>query len=694
MKRNIVCLLLLIATYVTYGVPARPIPFVVTQSDGTRLTLTIIGDETFHYYMTEDGVPLLQMCNEKEVSYYYAMVKDEVLVPSAILAHSENTRSNDEKKFIQLNKGDVLDFIVNKVKKIKAETSKKASRSAVNLLKQVSFTGEKRGLVILVNFADKSMDGDNPQYSIDRQFNEVGYNENGHIGSVHDYFKDQSYGKFDLTFDVVGPVTLSNEMAYYGANDYATGRKDIRVGRLVAEACSLADEYVDYSVYDWDGNGEVEQIFIIYAGYGEASGGAAYTIWPHKFSLTGCSYFGDGNGPITLDNVKIDTYACSCELSGNIGKNLNGIGTACHEFSHCLGLPDLYDVDYSGAFGMDRWDVMDSGAYSGPTGNGEVPYGYSAFERACVGWINFIELDEEVRCNLPSLNEFPIAYKITNHGNENEFFILENHQNNDWFSFVGNYSAPHGMMITHIDYNEMFWNNNLVNNYPTHMRESIIPADKSYGTFISNSKRYLVSEEEYAGDLFPGRKNVVRFSSKSHEDCGGKLFNQNIDGTYQMDMVVDNITENDGIVSFSVGHVLDIPNVLNASFCGNALNIRWNDVPNAEMYSVQILVISSFVPYNLETINIDEIKETSINIENIQSKNCNVRVLAKNDFVSSEWSEYIKVINEPDGINEIKNDNSSHTRNYNIHGIEPPYLQKQGIYIQKKNNQTRKVYIR
>lgn len=127
---------------------------------------------------------------------------------------------------------------------------------------------------------------------------------------------------------------------------------------MIIEACQLVDDKVNFKDYDWDGDGEVDQVFVIYAGYGEHAGAPSNTIWPHESSL--------GNRSIMLDGVRINTYACSSELNGNSGQVMAGIGTPCHEFSHCLGFPDLYDTDYSGAFGMSYWDVMNSGSHSGP----------------------------------------------------------------------------------------------------------------------------------------------------------------------------------------------------------------------------------------------------------------------------------------------------------------------------------------
>ena len=463
MRRIAIVILSIFANYIVLAVPARPVPFVVMQPDGTEMVLMLVGDEDFHYYITEDNVPVLEVYNGDGVSYYYAIVKNNVIIPGNVLAHSKEMRTLEENLFVQSQIESVFQCVELKKNAAKRSRMQMSPENRTGALGGVPFVGKKKGLVILVNFADVAMCDANSREEISRQFNEVGYVENGHIGSVHDYFYDQSFGQFDLTFDVVGPVSVSNAMLYYGKNDLVHGRNDINIGEMVTEACRLANREVDYSDYDWDGDGVVEQVFFVYAGYAESAGAASYTIWPHKFSLTGCESWGDANGPLYLDGVKIDEYACSSELSGRSGRMLNGIGVACHEFSHCLGLPDLYDVDYSGAFGMGCWDIMASGSYSGPTANGEVPYGYSAYERACLGWMNLLEIDGNAYCLLPPLNDIPVAYMICNPGCSDEFFVLENHQSYGWYGYLGGCNAPHGMMITHVDYESSAWDRNIVN---------------------------------------------------------------------------------------------------------------------------------------------------------------------------------------------------------------------------------------
>lgn len=693
MKRSIIPILSLFVNFLVSAVPARQVPFIVTQPDGTKLTLTLRGDERLHYFVTEDGIVVLQECTSHEIAYYYAMVEEDIMVPSQILAHAKGQRSIKEKRFIKSQREAIVQCIEQKKVAMRNNRMARYSISNRELTDKSIFFGEKKGLVILVNFTDLVMDRLNPQQTFNRQFNEVGYCDNGHIGSVHDYFHDQSYGQFNLTFDVAGPVTVSRALSYYGRNDNATGNTDIRIGQLVSEACSLADKDVDYSEYDWDGDGVIEQVFIIYAGYGESSGAPSYTIWPHQFSLTGCQYWGDGNGPLYLDGVKIDTYACSCELSGNNGNTLAGIGTACHEFSHCLGLPDLYDVDYSGAFGMNSWDIMDSGSYSGPEGNGEVPYGYSAYEKASVGWIKLTELNDGMLCSLPSLNDNRVAYKVCNKGNTDEFFVLENHQSEAWYSYFGSQRAPHGMMITHIDYNSNAWNQNIVNTYPSHMRTSIVPADKDYGTYISEIKMYDLTENDYAGDLFPGNSNAIRFSSESYAECGGKLFNTNIDASYNLSMTIDNITEDNGIISFTIGENIDTPTNITATKIGGKLHIQWDVVKNAMQYSVEIFKIKSLKPIKIETEIIDWLTDTFIDIEDTNSKQINVKIRARNNYVTSEWSEPINTNIYVGGINTHESEDYSQDELYSIEGFIIASPPEKGIYIRNKKNHKEKIYM-
>lgn len=499
------------------AVPAQRKTITHTQSDGTLLTLMLVGDEHLHYYInTATNEKMLQ--GDDGDFHILAETKLETMKQAA----SVRMKAANEARLKRLNAHRVQNVATNGPRRV-GQTSG-------------SMTGNKKGLVILVNFSDVAMADGHTQSAFDDQFNKEDYSEGGHIGSVHDYFYDQSYGQFDLTFDVVGPVTVSKEMSYYGSND--SSGSDKYPATMVSEALKLVDDDVNFADYDWDGDGEVEQVFVIYAGYGEAYGASSNTIWPHEWDLTSA-----GVGAQTLDGVKINTYACTCELSGTSGTTLSGIGTACHEFSHCLGYPDFYDTDYSGGLGMGFFDIMNSGSYNGPQGCGEVPSGYTSYERWMAGWLTPTELNDPATItNMPALNDSPTAYVIYNQGNTNEYFLVENRQNKDWFYYLSAGSAGNGLFITHVDYNATAWSNNTPNDSPTHQRMTWIAAD---GT---QAYSYL---DDLWGDYFPGTSNVTSLTNTSHTDAGAKLFNANTDGSYCMNHELTEITRADnGTVSF------------------------------------------------------------------------------------------------------------------------------------------------
>lgn len=585
MRKALLLLYIYCLALSAHAIPAITTPIQAKQKDGSTVTLYLLGDERFHYFITADNYPVIQ---SEDLSYYYSIMQDSTLVSSGVLAHNANERSNVENELIRNNRESVLALITYKqeqLRKTVTHRQKRANALAASRLlgEPTSYIGTKKGLVLLVNFTDISMRGTNPNENFNNFFNQVGYCENNHIGSVHDYFYDQSYGLFDLQFDVIGPVTVSKQCSYYGSNGMWSSQTDIHVQDMVTEACQLVDDKVDFSQYDWDGDGTVDQIFIIYAGYGEASSGLEYTIWPHESDL---------KNPLVLDGVTIQQYACSCELYGSAGSNPNGIGTACHEFSHCLGIPDFYNVYYTGGFNMNYWDLMDYGSYSGVNKRGEVPCGFSAYERWLAGWLDFTELTETSRIkDMPNLGDEAVAYKIVNDNNPDEYFVLENRQSKGWFSYVSQYTDIHGLLITHIDYDEQMWQRDAVNTQPNHPRMAVVPADNSYGQITTGTKvNYVPSEEELRGDLFPGSDNVTEFTNTSHYNMGGKLFTANTDSTYYINKPVTNIKEDAGYICFDFMGGIYVPTpVINeiTLLANNSFSLSWQGDTPIDYYVVE-----------------------------------------------------------------------------------------------------------
>lgn len=638
----------------SYSVPALNKKVIVTQIDGSTLSLFLRGDEYAHYYSTTDSIPIFK----KNDSFYYGFIEDNQLKVSDVLAHEKENRTKEETLHI-LNNKDVTQYIKNNHNNsIEYHNKRRSSKLIKNASsdEREAIVGAKRGLVVLVQFEDLSFSMETAHSDFYNMFNQNGYCQNGGIGSVRDYFLDQSYGKFNLTFDVVGPITLPKSYKYYGSNSVETGQ-DRRPHEMIIEGCQTIDDEVDFSSYDWDGDGEVDQVFFIYAGYGEHAGAPSNTIWPHESQL--------GSLKIQLDGVYVNTYACSCELRGTSGSVLTGIGTPCHEFSHCLGLPDLYDTDYSGAFGMSYWDVMDSGCHSGPEGWGEVPYGYSAYERWYAGWIEPTEIsDTQEDLNLRDIGLYPEAYILYNEGDRNEYYILENHQAERWFLYIGKNMNFHGLMVTHVDYDKIAWENNMVNPSSKHQRMSIIPADNKYG----------YTEEDLRGDLFPGVADVTTLSYSSHQDSGGRMFNENFDGSYNMYLSIASIIEENQIINFDVINTIDfpIPQVKEATeISDSGYTANWIEIPDAEGYVIEqsstYLWNSVFPVKKSQTIEVSNQPYASLNwLFDGSDAYYRVRGLIKG--VPTEWSESM-FVGHPNDVELVSSpDSDDQLKYYNVDG--------------------------
>ena len=488
-----------------FAVPAKPgLKRTITLANGQTVTATLVGDEFGHFYRGTDG----KAYNQVPGQLYYQEVNAESLKTKA------NTR---------------------RAKTNARRSQRMKAPSKVGTINPLS--GDKKGLIILVNFKNKSFTASNSDFN--KLANTVNYSSGNYKGSMYDYFYAQSDGQFRLTFDVVGPVTVSQNYAYYGGND--SDGNDEHPAEMVIEALKLADSQVNYADYDWNGDGEVEQVYIVYAGKGEADGGADDTIWPHEYDLNSAKYYGDGAGRQTLDGVKINTYACGGEQNGSTGATA-GIGTMCHEFSHCLGYPDFYDTDYSGGQGMFEWDLMDSGSYNA---DGYRPAGYTGYERWMAGWKTPIELTSTTNItNMKGLTDGGNSYIIYNTGNSNEYFMLENRANVGWDQGV----PGHGLLIVHVDYNASAWSNNKPNDDPSHQRMTWIPADNQYQYETYNSTKYYTTSGA-ANDVFP-YGNVKSFGQNTTPKA--TWFNNNAEGNKWMEQTIANITKSsNGYISFN-----------------------------------------------------------------------------------------------------------------------------------------------
>ena len=572
MKRSIlittvIAVINIMMAITVYGVPSRPVWRSVTLKDGRQTEAMLVGDEYGHWYVTRDG-SLMTAGDDGRLAMASEWTIAKIKAHRELRAKSANTRRS---------------------KRLCPQMTMAKGMAAT--AQQSRFTGKHKGLVILVNFADKAV-ATGTQQEVERMLNETGYSNNHHAGSLHDYFYDQSYGTFDLTFDVAGPVTVSKKLSYYGAND--TDGNDMHVAELAAEAARLADESVNYADYDWDGDGEVDQVMIVYAGYGENEGAPENTVWPHEWSLSDGFEWNDGSGPLTLDGKRIDTYAMSAEMSGTSGSILCGIGTICHEFSHCLGYPDFYDTTYSGGQGMTDWDVMCQGTYNGYGHNGECPPDYTAYERWMAGWLTPVELtDPCIISKMAPLSDGGEAYVVYNDKNADEYYILENRQSGRWTTHSGAEQLGHGLLVVHVDYDETAWEMNTVNDIKTRQRMTYIPADNSYGMKMGGT--YVVSAQEIAGDTYPGMAGNNALTDNT--EPAATLNTANADGTRLMHKSITSIEEDEnGYVSFIFRGGVQTPEIAEITgITSGGFTVKWQPADNADSYTVRVTPVTQSV---------------------------------------------------------------------------------------------------
>ena len=543
-KLYLTACLLVLGLSCAHAVPAKKgVKRTIKLADGTSVVAELKGDEFASYWQADDG-----KCYVQDVDSRTFKITDKAQVVNRGLAKRQ--KANDAR-----------------IKRFAKRGQKREITGAFS-----HFTGIKKGLIILVNFKDVKFGRTHTRTMFNNIANKIGFtNSLGFKGSVKDYFLAQSNGQFELDFDVVGPYTLSQNMAYYGAHS-KDGNVDVKPGHMVLEACQMADKDVNYKDYDWDGDGKVDQVFVIYAGFGEADGGSEDTIWPHESQLSTWV-----SKPYeTKDGVSVNTYACGNENTYDmLGRSrINGIGTICHEFSHCLGYPDLYDTNYSGNFGMGSFDLMCSGSYNGES---FCPPNYSAYEKWIAGWITPIVLDKPASVKGMQAQDvkYGQAFVVYNDNNKNEYYLIENRQQS-----VGIWDKQlpaSGMMITHVDYDENIWawnNVNTIVNYSNqygpeyayldndHQRLTIFHADNEEGA----------STKSQAGDLYPfnGNNSLTDTSSpaatiyQGGTTMGKPITNitQNDDGSIDFDFMGgsnDNIitgihfVENDEVPSFGQG---------------------------------------------------------------------------------------------------------------------------------------------
>ena len=504
--------------------PADPTPGQVTQPDGTKLTVVLHGDEFFNYLTTLDGYTVVK----NEAGYYtYALLDGNRLAASNTIARDSRTAA-DRVYLASVPKGLKSPAML--------ERGTKLLNHRNSLLRGVGHGGHMdyskfRGLIILINYTDRKFEDYVPSNYTPMDFYEDminGHDYNGFtlpygtkvdaMGSVRDFYYDNSFHQFDPHFDILGPVDVPFA---------CTDAHQFNCDSIFFAALEALDPDVDFSQYDTDEDGTADMVFFLVAGFGsDVSANDRDYLWPHMNNFA--------ESPV-LDGVNFSLYACSTNMTGEEGdyivyNNVAGIGTICHEFSHCLGLPDFYDTDADGSGGTNRnypmtWSIMASGFRSN---NGRNPAGYSLFERYALGFAQPTLIEGEGTISVPALENSNTGYRL-NSVNEDEFFIIENRQRVKWDK---NLAGP-GMLIWRVDSSNVeVWENNLVNSSPNRVYYELLRANSN-----GMSDSY--------NDPFPGVSNVTSITNATQPNLrtwDGKLSHY----------AFINIAEADSIITFDV----------------------------------------------------------------------------------------------------------------------------------------------
>ncbi|MBO6217647.1 MAG: M6 family metalloprotease domain-containing protein [Prevotella sp.] len=620
MKRTLLLILVCIATMSTWASKAFPGFTTVQQKDGTMLTIQLIGNAEFSYNVTTDGVILFHEGND----YFIAKIDENGEISSTgLLAHEQGQRSAEE--IAAINAQDKGAF--------NNTTTKRMSRRKANVMPTSNppffpCTGSPKVLVILAEYQDRKFCDRNCADVFDSYLNadgaptaagdSTGNTVRMNIKSVKQYFKDCSRGAFEPQFDVYGPVTLSNNMAYYGAN--INGSDYYVKDRFVPEVCRLADEAgVDFSQYDSDNDGYADLVYIIYAGYGENIGGnSTNCIWPHVHILP--------NYNTKYDGKIIYRYGVSNELNinpsfptGSPRGYINGIGLFCHEFSHAMGLPDIYPSNNMTTAAltcnqnMDWYDLMDGGEYGDM---GYTPVSYLAWERERCGWMQVEELTQPANITMQTLDAGGKAYKIVNDANRKEYLMMENFKHIGSRIFSGQAPPGHGMLVYRI--NEDKLTTGYVNSKALDPAVAIVAADSLFMPDWFYKQGTTVSETSYTINDYTGALNIdpilvqkyknstIQYDSSTGTGNGKAIYNKEAAGdpwpgtsnvtemtgdsyyafstvkTFMQDKPVTEIKEEDGVITFKfMGG--DVDGIINIDANDNTID---NRIADKKVYTI------------------------------------------------------------------------------------------------------------
>lgn len=530
----------------------------MVQPDGSTIQVKKCGDESSHYLISTDGALLTQV---GDAWYFGTLDASGRIASSGVLAADPVARNSSQRNAAVIVGSD---FMPSLSKARLANSPLKTRKRVVEQDGMGRFTsnfprkGDIRSVVILVEYKDVPFTLADPFAYFNGMLNTDGFSQYGATGCVAEYFRQNSTDQFRPVFDVLGPVKLPQNRSYYGANDM--WGNDVCPEDMVVHAVQALDPTVDFSVYDMDGDGTLDNIFVIYAGQGESSYGSANTVWPHSFELS------EVGKSFKVDGVTVNSYGCSNEWDKG---RPDGSGTFTHEFSHVMGLPDLYDTYGNLTCTPGSWSVLDYGPYNN---DGATPPNYSTFERLAMGWIDPIVLNGPACVELANLADTNNACIIQT-PKSTEYYLFENRQQTGFDEYL----PGHGMLIWHVDFNQFQFDNNAVNNNAAHQ---YVELKKANG--IKNG----TSDDIYAGWSWPGTSRKTSFTDDTNPSM--KTWTNQA-----LNLPITEIKETDGVITFNVAGGIEyvtapellVPDTGTSTW----FNAKWLPVENATDYLLTVV---------------------------------------------------------------------------------------------------------
>ncbi|MFB3896541.1 MAG: M6 family metalloprotease domain-containing protein [bacterium] len=500
-------ILLFIGLQIANAVPANGVFSEYQQPDGTKFTAKLLGDEWYSWHETAEGYTIIQDRND---GFWKYAVQDTqgFLQPGAYRVGVDNPTQLGLMKKVQASKAVIRTIRQRQYLGLGITAEKGATITESTLFEepqpgepprvQVTPKGNVKNLVILCSFSDHDTTKYLPAVAYDSLFNTVGYNFDAAVGSVRDYYVENSYGQLTILSTIAYNtwIPLPHTELFYGGND-AYGN-DSNARQMISDALAAIDPYIDFSLYDVDGDGYVDSITFIHSGYDEAySGNPSSCIWSHKWSLSSPYVTGEG--------VRVSYYHTEPALRGlyTSGRNMGRIGVVCHETGHFFGLPDLYDTDGAtggSGQGAGAWSLMASGSW-GANGSSypERPTHFDAWCKFQLGWLNPTILHTKTGQLVTRVETNKSLGKVTEGLPLSQYYLLENRQT---YGFDTQLLGNGGLLIWHID--DASKDNNTLNNYMVALEE----ADGNLS--LQGSTR------AQTGDPYPGSSANTTFSPYSN----------------------------------------------------------------------------------------------------------------------------------------------------------------------------------